>query len=218
MHSILRVLPVIPCLFFASRPLLADPALANVYDHHSISLNGKWNRIIDPYDTGYSDYRGVPYHTSPKPQNGYFLDRRNTGKSELLEYNFDRSPTINVPGDWNSQDERLFYYEGSVWYRRLFDSPAPGPDTRRFVYFAAANYETDVYLNGKKLGKHIGGFTPFSYEITGLTKEKENSLVVRVNNRRHVDGVPTTNTDWWNYGGITRDVLLVETQNPYLSE
>jgi beta-glucuronidase len=218
MHSILRVLPVIPCLFFAARPLLADPALANVYDRHPVSLNGQWRRIVDPYETGYSDYRGTPYDTAAKPTGGFFLDRRHPGKSDLVEYSFDTSPTLNVPGDWNSQDERLFYYEGSVWYRRLFDCPAPGADKRRFVYFAAANYETDVYLNGKKLGKHIGGFTPFSYEITGLTKEKENSLVVRVNNRRHVDGVPTTNTDWWNYGGITRDVLLVETPKTYLSE
>ena len=218
MHPLSRVLPVVSCLFLSVRPLSADYALANVYDRKPLSLNGKWNRIIDPYDTGYSDYRGVPYDASPKPRDGYFLDHRNPGKSELVEYSFDKSPALNVPGDWNSQDERLFYYEGSVWYRRLFDCPAAGADKRRFVYFAAANYEADVYLNGRKLGRHIGGFTPFSYEITGLTKEKENSLVVRVNNRRRLDGVPTINTDWWNYGGITRDVLLVETPKTYLRE
>ena len=87
-----------------------------------------------------------------------------------------------------------------------------------FLYFAAANYETDVYLNGHKLGKHIGGFTPFAYEITGLVKAQDNSLVVRMNNNRHADGVPPlVNTDWWNYGGLTRDVLLVETPVTYIS-
>ena len=86
----------------------------------------------------------------------------------------------------------------------------PTPGHRLFVYFGAANYEADVYLNGKKLGRHVGGFTPFAYEITGLASAKGNSLVVRVNNVRHAEGVPTVNTDWWNYGGLTRDVLLVD--------
>ena len=207
------------CLLISAAPsLTADPALANVYDRHPVSLNGGWNRIVDPYDTGYNDYRGVPYDSAAKPSGGYFQDRRHPGKGELVEYNFDRSPVLQVPGDWNSQDPKLYYYEGSVWYRRLFDAPPPADGRRRFVYFAAANYESDVYLNGRKLGKHTGGFTPFSYEITGLTREKENSLVVRVNNRRRIEGVPTTNTDWWNYGGITRDVLLVETPATRISE
>ena len=105
--------------------------------------------------------------------------------------------------------QKLFYYEGSVWYRTQVRCRInPAPDHRLFVYFGAANYEADVYLNGQKLGKHIGGFTPFAYEITKLAKDKGNSLVVRVNNKRHAEGVPTVNTDWWNYGGLTRDVLL----------
>ena len=85
------------------------------------------------------------------------------GGQDLIEYNFDTSPTLNVPGDWNSQDDKLFYYEGSIWYRTKFDVTKSAPDHRLFVYFGAANYEADVYLNGKKLGKHIGGFTPFAY-------------------------------------------------------
>ncbi len=153
----------------------------------------------------------------PSHRVDFFLDRQPKDKTELLEYNFDKSPTLKVPGDWNSQDDKLFYYEGSVWYRTKFDVNKSAPDHRLFVYFGAANYEADVYLNGQKLGKHIGGFTPFAYEITGLVHEKNNSLVVRVNNQRHADGVPTVNTDWWNYGGLTRDVLLVETPATFIS-
>ena len=82
----------------------------------------------------------------------------------------------------------------------------------------AANYEAEVYLNGKKLGSHAGGFTPFAFEITDLVRETGNSLVVRVNNRRRREGVPTLNTDWWNYGGLTRDVVLVETPETYLAD
>lgn len=197
--------------------LRADPALANVYARSSQSLNGKWHIIIDPYETGYYDYRRQPLDAAAKPWAGYFLDQQQRDKSELLEYNFDQSPTLMVPGDWNSQSERLLYYEGTLWYRRRFDFRKSSPDSRVFVYFGAANYRADVYLNAKKLGVHIGGFTPFSYEITSLLKEAGNSLVVRVDNTRHAEAVPTVNTDWWNYGGLTRDVLLVETPSTFIA-
>jgi len=191
--------------------------LGDVFARQTTSLNGQWHVIVDPYDTGYFDYRLQPYDASAKPSGGFFLDHQPKDETELVEYNFDTSPTLNVPGDWNSQDAKLFYYEGSVWYRTKFDVKKSVPDHRLFVYFGAANYQADVYLNGQKLGRHIGGFTPFAYEITKLAKDKNNSLVVRVNNQRHADGVPTVNTDWWNYGGLTRDVLLVETPATFIS-
>ena len=195
----------------------SETVIADVLARQTTSLNGKWNVIVDPYDTGYFDYRRQPYDAGAKISGGFALDHQAKDKTELVEYNFDTSPTLNVPGDWNSQDEKLFYYEGSVWYRTKFDVKKSAPDHRLFVYFGAANYEADVYLNGKKLGKHIGGFTPFAYEITKLVKDKGNSLVVRVNNNRHAAAVPTVNTDWWNYGGLTRDVLLVEMPATFIS-
>ncbi len=197
--------------------LRSEVVVADVFARQTTSLNGKWHVIVDPYDTGYFDYRRQPYDETVKPTGGFFLDRQAKDKTDLVEYNFDTNPTLNVPGDWNSQDGKLFYYEGSVWYRTRFEVNKSAPDHRLFIYFGAANYEADVYLNGNKLGKHIGGFTPFAYEITKLAKGKNNSLVVRVNNNRHADGVPTVNTDWWNYGGLTRDVLLVETPATFIS-
>jgi len=72
-------------------------------------------------------------------------------------------------------------------------------------------------LNGKKLGMHLGGFTPFNFEIpSGLLKSKDNFLVVKVDNKRFKDEIPTLNTDWWNYGGITRDVSLVTVPNNFI--
>jgi len=195
----------------------SEVVIADVFARQTTSLNGQWQAIVDPYDTGYFDYRRQPYDAAAHPAGGYFLDRQAADKTDLVEYNFDTSPTLNVPGDWNSQDEKLFYYEGTVWYRKIFDVTKSAPDHRLFVYFGAANYEADFYLNGKKLGKHIGGFTPFAYEITKLVKGKNNSIVVRVNNNRHAEAVPTVNTDWWNYGGLTRDVLLVETPAMFIA-
>ncbi|HYD84132.1 MAG TPA: beta galactosidase jelly roll domain-containing protein, partial [Opitutus sp.] len=143
---------------------LAETAPINVQARAGLTLNGKWSTIVDPYLNGYYNYR-LQEHP-----NGYFMDRQQQDKSELLEYNFDQSPTLTVPGDWNSQEEKLLYYEGAIWYRRKFDYRPAAGDSRLFVHFGAANYQADVYLNGKKVGRHVGGFTPFAFEVTGNVK------------------------------------------------
>lgn len=195
----------------------SDTPLLNPHARTSLNLNGHWSVIVDPFDIGYFSHHGEPFDAAENPRGGYFLDRKPESKSDLIEYSFDGAPTLAVPGDWNSQDPQLFYYEGSVWYRRVFDYQAAA-DRRQFLYFAAVDHRADVYLNGKKLGTHVGGFTPFSYEVTGKLRPTGNSLVVRVNNQRLREGVPTLNKDWWNYGGITRDVLLVETPTKFIRD
>ena len=185
--------------------------ITNVEGRKSISLNGQWRTIVDPYETGYYDYRLQP------SKNGYFKDAKPQTKSDLIEYDFDTAETLNVPGDWNSQQERLLLYEGTIWYKKSFDYQKK-PNTRIFVYFGAANYVADVYLNGEKLGRHEGGFTPFNFEITSLVRERANSLIVKVDNKRRRDAVPTVNTDWWNYGGLTRDVMLIETSATFVQD
>ncbi len=185
--------------------------LANVGGRHSLSLDGRWQTIIDPYENGFYDYR---YQESP---NGYFKDAKPKGPGDLVEYDFDESPEMYVPGDWNSQDARLLFYEGTVWYRKKFDY-AVRPGARLFLHFGAANYEAYVYLNGEKLGRHEGGFTPFGFEVTGRVRERGNSLVVKVDNKRRRDAVPTLNTDWWNYGGLTRSVALVEAPETFVRD
>jgi beta-glucuronidase len=179
------------------------PLITNVAGRTTTTLDGAWQSIVDPYENGYYDYRYQPR------ADGFFLASKPKGKSDLVEYDFDTSPTLQVPGDWSSQDERLFLYEGTVWYRKVFDYQLR-PGARLFVHFGAANYEAHVYLNGTELGTHEGGFTPFNFEITRLVRPKGNSLVVKVDDKRRRDAVPTVNTDWWNYGGLTRDVTLIE--------
>ena len=120
--------------------------------------------------------------------------------TNCVEYDFDKSDTLNVPGDWNSQKKDLFFYEGPVWYKKSF-SYHKRERTRVFVHFGAANYFTRVYLNGQALGEHEGGFTPFNFEVTGQIREGDNFLVAEVNNARRRDAVPSVSTDWWNYGG-----------------
>ena len=206
--------PILLCLGVAT--LSARQSVLNPKARLTLNLDGKWSAIVDPYDTGYYDYRLQPFDSAPNPAGGYFLDRSPASKAELIEYSFDSSPTLTVPKDWNTQDPKLMLYEGAVWYRRKFDFSVK-EGTRAFLHIGAANYESQVYLNGKKLGEHVGGFTPYDVEITGAVKPTDNSLVIRVDNRRHRDGVPTVNTDWWNYGGLTRDVYLFTTPKTVLS-
>lgn len=213
----MKVAPYLCLLALVTSSLAAASQIVNARARTILDLDGKWATIVDPYDNGYLDYRGKPYDETVPAIGGYFLDHKPKNPGELVEYNFDQSDTLWVPRDWNSQSEKLFYYEGTVWYRRKFAETAAKPDRRYFVHFGGANYESDVYLNGEKLGRHVGGFTPFAFEVTGKLKG-ENSLVVRVNNQRHLDAVPTVNTDWWNYGGLTRDVLLVEVPSTFIAD
>lgn len=188
-----------------------SPSLQNVYARCTESLNGSWHYIVDPFDNGYYDYR------MNVNRNGFFKNQKPRNKSDMVEYDFDTSPCLQVPGDWNTQDERLFFYEGSVWYMRYFDYQAEA-DTKVFLYFGAVNYFCNVYLNGTEIGTHEGGFTPFSFDVTERLNQGKNVLILRVNNERKAENVPTLNSDWWNYGGITRDVLLVKLPQLFIDD
>ena len=203
--------------FFSLTADCQSPNLQNIYGRSNVSLNGRWNYIIDPYEMGYYDYRHMPFDESPSGKGGFYDDRKPANKGEWVEYDFDLSTTLKIPGDWNSQAEKLSLYEGTIWLRRKFNTDVKN-DKKYFLYFGAVNYEAHVYLNGKKLGIHKGGFTPFQFEVTGKLKQGENFVVVKADNRRYPDEIPTVNTDWWNYGGITRDVLLAEVPVTYIED
>ncbi len=207
----------ISLFLFIVQGIAQQGLIQNVYGRNNISLNGRWNYIIDPYETGYYDYRRKPYDASESGKGGFYDDRKQKNKGELIEYNFDLSPTIKIPGDWNSQVEKLELYEGTIWLRQKFNA-SPQNNKRYFIYFGAVNYEAHVYLNGKKLGTHKGGFTPFQFDVTGKLNDGENFVVVKADNTRHQDEIPTVNTDWWNYGGITRDVLLLEMPATFIAD
>jgi beta-glucuronidase len=184
-------------------------SIQNVQGRGARSLGGRWHVIVDPYRSG-AQFLGFPnargFHRNLSPRD----DAR-------IEYDFARSPTLAVPGDWNSQDPRLLLYEGTVWYQRSFEAhPAAG--RRTFLHFGAANYEAEVWVNGEAVGGHVGGFTPFDLEVTAALHEGENVVVASVDATRRRDGVPALDTDWWNYGGLTRDVLLVEVPESFVCD
>jgi beta-glucuronidase len=201
MRNLRLIASLVFCGFMANSAT-ADLAIQNPDSRNSILLDGRWDTIVDPYENGYYNYR---YEES---DTGFFKNAKPATISDLIEYDFSNSPKLKVPGDWNTQDDKLFLYEGTLWYHRDFDIGKKS-DQQYSVYFGAVNYNATVYLNGEKIGTHEGGFTPFQFDVTTRIKAGTNSLVVKVDNRRERDQIPTVNTDWWNYGGITRSVKIL---------
>lgn len=191
--------------------------ITNIQNRKTLSLDGQWQYIIDPYETGFYDYR----YKELNENNGdaYWNSGIQKNKTEKKEHGYIDKYSIAVPGDWNHQKPEFLYYEGTVWYKKSFDYQKGNAADKFYLYFGAVNYRADVYLNGKKLGMHKGGFTPFNFEIpANLLKPTDNFVVVKVDNKRYADEVPTLNTDWWNYGGITRDVLVVEVPGNFIRD
>jgi beta-glucuronidase len=181
--------------------------LANVLARERVDLSGRWRFFPDPLERGILRLNGSRWD--------FPRDLKQEPGGTLKEYDFDTSPTLAVPGDWNSQSPEYRWYQGLMWYRRTVEwAPRPG---RVFLYFEAANYRTWVFLNGEALGTHEGGFTPFAFEVTGKLRAT-NSLVVAVNNLHGAETIPGRDFDWWNYGGITRPVHLVVVPDTYVHD
>jgi beta-glucuronidase len=191
--------------------------ISNIGARTALSLNGKWQYIVDPYETGFYDYRYK--ELNEKNGDAYWNTDVQANRTEKKEHGYNDKYSINVPGDWNHQQPEFTFYEGTIWYKKSFDYKKVASGEKYFLYFGAVNYRADVYLNGKKLGMHKGGFTAFNFEVPQeLLKEKGNFLVVKVDNKRHADEIPTLNTDWWNYGGITREVKLVTVPATFIQD
>jgi beta-glucuronidase len=169
------------------------------------SLSGRWNFGVDWYD---GCLRAK-----------WFLEkgRDDRGRPFPLDYDWEAWDPMAVPSCWNLAREELRYFEGSGVYTRTFRYLPRRAGERAFLRFEGAQYRAIVFLNGACLGSHDGGSTPFCAEITGAVRE-DNRIVVVVEARRRRDRVPTENTDWFSYGGIYRDILLVRTPPAFIRD
>jgi beta-glucuronidase len=210
--------PVTLALFVCALSAAAQQPLNTLLvgvDHRSTtSLNGDWHYLVDqpPARALYGadgKVRDNSYgmNTHPNISSGPHND----------EYDFATAPTLKVPGDWNTQDPTLFRFEGVVWYQRDFNVQ-PQPGTRTFLHIGAANYKSFVWVNQKRICDHEGGFTPFDCEVTGVLHPGNNFVVIAVDSTRDVDGIPSVAYDWFNYGGLTRDVSLVTVPASFIDD
>jgi beta-glucuronidase len=176
--------------------LLLLPAFAGAQGSSRLSLNGAWTFAIDPIKVGEA--------------NGWYA-------TDFASGGFDK---VQVPHSF-SVDKRYFFYTGTAWYFKTFQSPVVQPGYRAFLKFDAVFYKTTIWLNGKKTGAHEGGYTPFEVDVTDYLQPK-NTLALSVNNEWDTTTIPGAKTAdifsavhhsqqyaWMNYGGITRPVHLI---------
>ena len=141
------------------------------------------------------------------------------------DYNDSSWVDMQIPGIENPPPDR---YQNGAWYRKTFKVPASYKGKFVKINFEGANYVTDVWINGKWVGNHEGGYTPFSFDVTQyLAYGADNQIAIRVDNipwltmkkvpgeapRNNKDIIPYKTCDWWNYGGITRDVYIEASPN-----
>ena len=215
--SFVRLAAVVSCLSVAGVSAGAQATegtivLTGADRRPAQSLNGEWASIVDPYFAGLFSF----HHEEKK--NGWFLNyKAKPGDAFPTEYDYAKAPKLKVPGDWNTQRESLFFYEGPVWYERDF-SYQPKEHTHVFLHVGAANYQSYFWVNGKKVCEHEGGYTAFNCEVTSVIHGGDNFVVAAVDNTRREDNVPTLETDWWNYGGLTREVSLIEVPEAFIDQ
>jgi beta-glucuronidase len=170
--------------------------LINITGRETESLNGKWNFAADLYDT----CRRAHWYKEER------LDA--SGREMPLDHDWEGWERITVPASWNLEKPELHYFEGFGVYTRTFRYIPKIKGERLLLRFEGASYRTTVFLNGKIIGTHDGASTPFNADISDSV-QTDNRIVVVVDARRSPFRIPMENTDWFNYGGIYRDVYLV---------
>lgn len=168
------------------------------------SLNGLWHYAIDQYDTCIRQgwYNEVKYD--------------HMGNSLPIDYSFDEWPVMELPCCWNTVAREFFLYEGNMVFTRTF-SYRKGSEEKVFLKIGAVNYLCRVFVNGIYVGMHRGGSTPCYFDITE-TLQDMNRVVICADNRRRPEQVPMDNTDWFNYGGVYRDIELIRLPATYIKD
>lgn len=166
-----------------------------------MALNGEWSFALDPVIAGEHQkwYQAADYRSWDK---------------------------VTVPHSY-SVDKRYHGYTGTAWYVKSFSRGLQAGKFRSFIRFEAVFYRAKVWLNGKHVGDHEGGYTPFEWDVTDFLKES-NTLVIQVSNVWDTTTIPGARTQvadqisnstqvypWINYGGITRDVYLITRPEVY---
>lgn len=147
------------------------------------------------------------------------------------------SDSISVPGSFNDQivEKKMRNHIGQVWYEKIVTLPSVLKNERIVVRFGSVTHSAKVYLNGKFLTEHKGGFTPFEADISSEVHVGENRLTVLVSNIIDYTTLPvgvyseniedgklkrslSENFDFFNYSGIHRPVKLYTTPKTYIKD
>lgn len=169
------------------------------------SLNGHWHYAVDQYNT----------FLRQKWFNENYYDAG--GNTLPVDFSFDEWELMDLPCSWNTTDRMYMLYEGSMVYTRKFIYARQSDDERMILKIGAANYICRVFINKKYVGMHRGGSTPCYFDITNYL-EHDNRIFLQVDNTRRHEQVPMENTDWFNYGGIYRDIELIRVPKTHIKD
>ncbi|MEA4937848.1 MAG: glycoside hydrolase family 2 TIM barrel-domain containing protein, partial [Paludibacter sp.] len=127
---------------------------------------------------------------------------------------------VSFPHTWNVEDvmdDTPGYYRNIAWYSRNINIPSEYKEKQLTLFFEGANQEVELFVNGKSVGVHVGGYTRFSFNITDYVHVgSQNQLVIKVNNRFNED-IPPLSADFTFFGGIYRDVYMIVTSGQHIS-
>jgi len=162
----------------AQPPQPVSPVLDSADTRPGVDLDGPWHWSVDPFREGAAGFHGE----EPGPGHRRYAEIDTTAAMKadpraLYEYDMDRSPVAQLPQSFVTLSPQMRYYNGLVWFQRHFTA-RPEPGKRAFLRFGAVDYRAQVYLNGKLLGEHEGGFTPFAFDVTKLLRDGDNQVTV----------------------------------------
>lgn len=169
------------------------------------SLNGTWHFAVDQYDTC----------VSQKWYEEHYYDEG--GNTLPVDFSFDEWETMTLPCCWNTVDKMFLLYEGSMIFTRKFIYAKQNDDERMILKIGAANYLCRIFINKKYVGMHRGGSTPCYFDITDYL-EHSNRIIIQADSTRRDEQVPPSVTDWFNYGGVYRDIELIRVSKVHIKD
>lgn len=133
-----------------------------------------------------------------------------------VDYDDSRWERVNLPHTWNAEAYVVKnYYKGIGWYRKVFTLSPEWKEREIFLHLEGASKEAQVFVNGQCAGRHVGGYTAATFDITSLVKHGQaNTLAICVDNSG-MDIIPIS-ADFTFFGGIYRDVWLTATSKQHI--
>ena len=128
---------------FSIKSFSQQPLIADIPSRKTVSLNGKWQYIVDPYETGFRNYRWDERAQNDKE--AYWSSDIPENKTDRKEHGYIDKYSLNVPGDWNSQEAKFLYYEGTVWYKSLL-MPNCQHQTKKFSSILALRITVLMFI------------------------------------------------------------------------
>jgi beta-galactosidase len=146
----------------------------------------------------------------------YKGDVKNAEKPELDDSSWERASLPHGLEILGENASGMRNYQGKAWYRKTFRTPSPKRAGKSFIYFEAVMGKAKVWVNGKLMAEHFGGYLPFAVELDNKDLLANNVIAVLADNSdddSYPPGKPQDNLDFTYLGGIYRDVYFIET-NP----